>query len=94
MISNVIWNVIATLVLLYLQSLASIPDPVLTVTALAVSGDDKPEGYETTVYLTQAAEKDEVQLLVSQIGEANWRLCIDADVDRTNNKSKVLMLIP
>uniref|UniRef100_A0A3B3QFP2 Vitellogenin 3, phosvitinless n=1 Tax=Paramormyrops kingsleyae TaxID=1676925 RepID=A0A3B3QFP2_9TELE len=83
-------NVIVTVVLLYLQSLGSIPDPVLIMTALAVSGNDKPEGYETTVYLTQAAEKDEIQLLVSQIGEeANWRLCVDADVDRTNNKSKM-----
>ncbi|XP_048833617.1 vitellogenin 3, phosvitinless [Brienomyrus brachyistius] len=72
------------------KSLGSIPDPVLTMTALAVSGNDKPEGYETTVYLTQAAEKDEIQLLVSQIGEeANWRLCVDADVDRINNKSKM-----
>uniref|UniRef100_A0A3B3QGD8 Vitellogenin 3, phosvitinless n=1 Tax=Paramormyrops kingsleyae TaxID=1676925 RepID=A0A3B3QGD8_9TELE len=62
------------------SSLGSIPDPVLIMTALAVSGNDKPEGYETTVYLTQAAEKDEIQLLVSQIGEeANWRLCVDAD---------------
>uniref|UniRef100_A0A3B3QI33 Vitellogenin 3, phosvitinless n=1 Tax=Paramormyrops kingsleyae TaxID=1676925 RepID=A0A3B3QI33_9TELE len=90
MFSNVIQNVIVTVVLLYLQSLGSIPDPVLIMTALAVSGNDKPEGYETTVYLTQAAEKDEIQLLVSQIGEeANWRLCVDADVDRTNNKSKM-----
>ncbi|XP_036375440.1 vitellogenin 3, phosvitinless [Megalops cyprinoides] len=65
-------------------------DPAVTLKALAISGSAKPDGYEAAAYFTQAAHKDDIQLLVSQVGEeANWKLCSDANVDKAHKKTKI-----
>ncbi|KAJ8376432.1 hypothetical protein SKAU_G00070120 [Synaphobranchus kaupii] len=72
------------------QVLDVVPDPVATLMALAISGSAKPDGYEAAAYFTQAAQKHDVQLLVSQVGEeANWKLCTDANLDEAHSKTKV-----
>uniref|UniRef100_A0A673ZE24 Vitellogenin 3, phosvitinless n=1 Tax=Salmo trutta TaxID=8032 RepID=A0A673ZE24_SALTR len=59
------------------------PEPLFTIKALAMSGNTKPEGYEAAAYYTPAAQTDNAQLIVSQVGEeANWKLCTDANVDK------------
>uniref|UniRef100_A0AAZ3PYT3 Vitellogenin domain-containing protein n=1 Tax=Oncorhynchus tshawytscha TaxID=74940 RepID=A0AAZ3PYT3_ONCTS len=50
-------------------------EPVFTIKVLAMSGNTKPEGYEAAAFYTPAAQMDNTQLIVSQIGEeANWKL--------------------
>ncbi|KAG9350887.1 hypothetical protein JZ751_024776 [Albula glossodonta] len=67
-----------------------VPDPAVTVTALAISGSAKPDGYEAAAYITQAAGKHDIQLLVSQVHEeANWKLCTDANLDMMHGKAKI-----
>uniref|UniRef100_A0A8C7N8Q5 Vitellogenin 3, phosvitinless n=1 Tax=Oncorhynchus kisutch TaxID=8019 RepID=A0A8C7N8Q5_ONCKI len=58
-------------------------EPVFTIKVLAMSGNTNPEGYEAAAFYTPAAQMDNTQLIVSQIGaEANWKLCTDANVDK------------
>uniref|UniRef100_A0AAZ3NSF7 Vitellogenin domain-containing protein n=1 Tax=Oncorhynchus tshawytscha TaxID=74940 RepID=A0AAZ3NSF7_ONCTS len=58
-------------------------DEMFTIKVLAMSGNTKPEGYEAAAFYTPAAQMDNTQLIVSQIGEeANWKLCTDANVDK------------
>uniref|UniRef100_A0AAZ3PU67 Vitellogenin domain-containing protein n=1 Tax=Oncorhynchus tshawytscha TaxID=74940 RepID=A0AAZ3PU67_ONCTS len=62
-------------------------EPVFTIKVLAMSGNTKPEGYEAAAFYTPAAQMDNTQLIVSQIGEeANWKLCTDAN-DRKHSKA-------
>ncbi|XP_041695037.2 vitellogenin 3, phosvitinless [Coregonus clupeaformis] len=63
------------------------PEPLFTIKALAMSGNTKPEGYEAAAYYTPAAQMDNTQLIVSQVGEeANWKLCTDANVDKVRQE--------
>lgn len=63
------------------------PEPLFTIKALAMSGNTKPEGYEAAAYYTPAAQTDNAQLIVSQVGEeANWKLCTDANVDKVRQE--------
>ncbi|XP_035630502.1 vitellogenin 3, phosvitinless [Oncorhynchus keta] len=62
-------------------------EPVFTIKVLAMSGNTKPEGYEAAAFYTPAAQMDNTQLIVSQIGEeANWKLCTDANVDKVRQE--------
>ncbi|XP_020311040.2 vitellogenin 3, phosvitinless [Oncorhynchus kisutch] len=62
-------------------------EPVFTIKVLAMSGNTNPEGYEAAAFYTPAAQMDNTQLIVSQIGaEANWKLCTDANVDKVRQE--------
>uniref|UniRef100_A0A8C7LT01 Vitellogenin 3, phosvitinless n=1 Tax=Oncorhynchus mykiss TaxID=8022 RepID=A0A8C7LT01_ONCMY len=65
------------------QALNANSEPVFAIKVLAMNGNTKPEGYEVAAFYTPAAQMDNTQLIVSQIGEeANWKLCTDANVDK------------
>uniref|UniRef100_A0A8C7LX12 Vitellogenin 3, phosvitinless n=1 Tax=Oncorhynchus mykiss TaxID=8022 RepID=A0A8C7LX12_ONCMY len=62
------------------QALNANSEPVFAIKVLAMNGNTKPEGYEVAAFYTPAAQMDNTQLIVSQIGEeANWKLCTDAN---------------
>ncbi|XP_041912175.1 vitellogenin 3, phosvitinless [Alosa sapidissima] len=74
------------------QFLESTPDPMLVVKALALGEGVKPEGYEAAVYYLPAVQKDNVELIVSQLGmEANWKMCGDAHLDKAEESAKVYL---
>lgn len=56
--------------------------------AFALSGNQKPEGYDAAVYYTPEASVQNAQLIVSQVGEdTNWKMCVDTIVNaRTQAK--------
>uniref|UniRef100_A0A8C7NFI3 Vitellogenin 3, phosvitinless n=1 Tax=Oncorhynchus mykiss TaxID=8022 RepID=A0A8C7NFI3_ONCMY len=69
------------------QALNANSEPVFAIKVLAMNGNTKPEGYEVAAFYTPAAQMDNTQLIVSQIGEeANWKLCTDANVDKVRQE--------
>lgn len=47
-----------------------------------MSGNQKPEGYDATIYYTPEANIENAQLIVSQVGEdTNWKMCVDSVVN-------------
>lgn len=47
-----------------------------------MSGNQKPEGYDASVYYTPEANTQNAQLIVSQVGEdTNWKMCVDTTVN-------------
>ncbi|XP_061636482.1 vitellogenin 3, phosvitinless [Phyllopteryx taeniolatus] len=67
----------------------STPVAIFNIRALAVSGNHKPEGYETVVYYTPKTNLKNTQLIVSQMGDnTNWKMCMDTVLDgRTEAKA-------
>uniref|UniRef100_A0A8D0B3Y5 Vitellogenin 3, phosvitinless n=1 Tax=Sander lucioperca TaxID=283035 RepID=A0A8D0B3Y5_SANLU len=62
--------------------LNSTPESVLNIKALAMSGNQKPEGYDAAFYYTPEANIHNAQMIVSQVGEdTNWKMCVDTDVN-------------
>ncbi|KAG7327844.1 hypothetical protein KOW79_009450 [Hemibagrus wyckioides] len=65
------------------------PDPVIIVKALALSANVKPLGYEAMVYYTPDTQKDEMEIIISEAAEeANWKICVDADIDKIQTGAK------
>lgn len=67
-----------------------------------MSGNQKPGGYDASVYYTPEANTQNAQLIVSQVGEdTNWKMCVDttvnagsgAKVDVKNNKGRWIFYI-
>ncbi|XP_010904322.2 vitellogenin 3, phosvitinless [Esox lucius] len=59
-------------------------EPAFTMKALAISGNNRPEGYEAAAYYNHVTKMYNSQLFVSQVGEkANWTLCTSASLDKT-----------
>lgn len=55
---------------------------MLNIKALAMSGNQKPEGYDAAFYYTPEANIHNAQMIVSQVGEdTNWKMCVDTDVN-------------
>lgn len=55
------------------------PEPLLNIKVLGMSGTQKPEGYDASMYYTPEAGIQSTQLIVSHVGEAtNWKMCLDA----------------
>uniref|UniRef100_A0AAY4EVC4 Vitellogenin domain-containing protein n=1 Tax=Denticeps clupeoides TaxID=299321 RepID=A0AAY4EVC4_9TELE len=53
-------------------------NPVVVMKALALSDAAKPEGFTAAVYSLPAAQKDNIQFIVSEVGEdANWKMCTE-----------------
>nr|AVA30493.1 vitellogenin C [Scatophagus argus] len=60
----------------------STPEAVFNIKAFAMSGNQKPEGYDAAIYYTPEANIQNAQLIVSQVGEdTNWKMCIDTIVN-------------
>uniref|UniRef100_A0A665UXN5 Vitellogenin 3, phosvitinless n=1 Tax=Echeneis naucrates TaxID=173247 RepID=A0A665UXN5_ECHNA len=56
----------------------STPEAVFSIKALAMSGNQKPVGYDASVYYTPEGNVQNTQLIVSQVGEdTNWKMCMD-----------------
>uniref|UniRef100_A0AAY4ET07 Vitellogenin domain-containing protein n=1 Tax=Denticeps clupeoides TaxID=299321 RepID=A0AAY4ET07_9TELE len=56
-------------------------NPVVVMKALALSDAAKPEGFTAAVYSLPAAQKDNIQFIVSEVGEdANWKMCTETSV--------------
>ncbi|KAK3561887.1 hypothetical protein QTP86_017452, partial [Hemibagrus guttatus] len=65
------------------------PDPVIIVKALALNANVKPMGYEAMVYYMPDTQKDEMEIIISEAAEeANWKICIDADIDKIQTGAK------
>ncbi|NWS81383.1 VIT1 protein, partial [Toxostoma redivivum] len=58
--------------------LGDIIPPGITVVAQAVRSDNRNQGYQATAYVRSDAAKVDVQLVVVQLAETNWKACADA----------------
>ncbi|KAM9461855.1 vitellogenin 3, phosvitinless [Clarias gariepinus] len=64
-------------------------DHVIALKVLALSPNVAPLGYETTVYYTPDTQKDAIEIIISEAAEeANWKICINADVDKIQTGAK------
>ncbi|CAN8217472.1 unnamed protein product [Coccothraustes coccothraustes] len=58
--------------------LGDIIPPGITIVAQAVRSDSRNQGYQATAYVRSDAAKVDVQLVVVQLAETNWKVCADA----------------
>ncbi|XP_014727674.1 PREDICTED: vitellogenin-1-like [Sturnus vulgaris] len=58
--------------------LGDVIPPGITVVAQAVRSDNRNQGYQATAYVRSDAAKVDVQLVVVQLAETNWKACADA----------------
>ncbi|XP_068056080.1 vitellogenin-1-like isoform X2 [Anomalospiza imberbis] len=58
--------------------LGDVIPPGITIVAQAVRSDNKNQGYQATAYVRSDAAKVDVQLVVVQLAETNWKACADA----------------
>lgn len=64
---------------------ATAPQALFGFKALAISGGQRPEGYEGALYSSPEDSMPNSQLTVSQVGEnANWKMCIDSAMSATS----------
>ncbi|XP_072515969.1 vitellogenin 3, phosvitinless [Salminus brasiliensis] len=65
------------------------PDPVISVSLLAVSPNEKVMGYEVDAYYTLAKQRKDMELILSEVAEeGNWKICADLCVDEIQEKAK------
>lgn len=58
--------------------LGDVIPPGITIVAQAVRSDKRNQGYQATAYVRSDAAKVDVQLVVVQLAETNWKACADA----------------
>ncbi|XP_054142195.1 vitellogenin-1-like [Melozone crissalis] len=58
--------------------LGDVIPPGITIVAQAVRSDSRNQGYQATAYVRSDAAKVDVQLVVVQLAESNWKACADA----------------
>ncbi|KAM9280497.1 LOW QUALITY PROTEIN: vitellogenin-1-like [Cariama cristata] len=58
--------------------LGDVIPPGITIVAQAVRSDNRNQGYQATAYVRSDAAKVDVQLVVVQLAETNWKVCADA----------------
>ncbi|XP_074954089.1 vitellogenin-1-like isoform X3 [Phalacrocorax aristotelis] len=58
--------------------LGDVIPPGITIVAQAVRSDNRNQGYQATTYARSDAAKVDVQLVVVQLAETNWKACADA----------------
>ncbi|XP_030582856.1 vitellogenin 3, phosvitinless isoform X2 [Archocentrus centrarchus] len=70
---------------------AATPKPAINIKALAMSGDQRPEGFDVILCSPSEGDTQRAQVIVSHVGAAaNWKLCIDATAEsRSNAKAKI-----
>ncbi|XP_067287144.1 vitellogenin 3, phosvitinless [Pseudorasbora parva] len=71
------------------QDLDSTPEPAITVKALGLSPPAKPLGYEGVAFYLPTAQRDNIEIIVSEVGEqANWKMCVNTNVDKSHSSAK------
>ncbi|XP_034035052.1 vitellogenin 3, phosvitinless [Thalassophryne amazonica] len=64
------------------EDVTSKPEAVLHMKALAISDNQKAEGYDAELYSTPDSNSKNAQLIVSKVGEdTNWKMCIDSSLE-------------
>ncbi|NXH03722.1 VIT1 protein, partial [Loxia leucoptera] len=58
--------------------LGDVIPPGITIVAQAVRSDSRNQGYQATAYVRSDAAKVDVQLVVVQLAETDWKACADA----------------
>ncbi|XP_060890985.1 vitellogenin 3, phosvitinless [Labrus mixtus] len=72
-----------------MQVLNSTPQAVFNIKAFAMRGNQKPDGYDASIYYTSEANAQSTQLIMSQVGEdTNWKMCVDTIV-QAHTEAKV-----
>ncbi|XP_036441837.1 vitellogenin 3, phosvitinless [Colossoma macropomum] len=65
------------------------PETVISVRVLAVSPNVKALGYEAAAYYTSAEQRDDIELIVSEVAEeVNWKICADLSVQKIQAGAK------
>uniref|UniRef100_A0A672REG0 Vitellogenin-like n=1 Tax=Sinocyclocheilus grahami TaxID=75366 RepID=A0A672REG0_SINGR len=71
------------------QNLDATPEPVVTVKALGLSPPAKLLGYEGVAFNLPTAQRDNIEIIVSEVGEeANWKICANVNVDKSHSSAK------
>uniref|UniRef100_A0A8C2KH45 Vitellogenin-like n=1 Tax=Cyprinus carpio TaxID=7962 RepID=A0A8C2KH45_CYPCA len=71
------------------QDLDATPESVITVKALGLSPPAKPLGYEGVAFYLPTAQRDNIEMIVSDVGEeANWKMCANANTDKSQTSAK------
>ncbi|XP_051532311.1 vitellogenin-like [Myxocyprinus asiaticus] len=71
------------------EVLDATPDPAIIVKALALSPPAKPLGYEGVAFYIPTAQRDDVEMIVSEVGEdANWKMCANANLEKSHSSAK------
>ncbi|XP_058648511.1 vitellogenin 3, phosvitinless [Onychostoma macrolepis] len=71
------------------QNLDATPEPVVTVKALGLSPPAKPLGYEGVAFNLPTAQREDIEMIVSEVGEeANWKICANVNVDKSRSSAK------
>uniref|UniRef100_A0A673LG27 Vitellogenin-like n=1 Tax=Sinocyclocheilus rhinocerous TaxID=307959 RepID=A0A673LG27_9TELE len=71
------------------QDLDATPESVVTVKALGLSPPAKPLGYEGVAFYLPTAQRDNIEMIVSEVGEeANWKSCANANTDKSHSSAK------
>uniref|UniRef100_A0A9J8BHP4 Vitellogenin 3, phosvitinless n=1 Tax=Cyprinus carpio carpio TaxID=630221 RepID=A0A9J8BHP4_CYPCA len=64
------------------------PESVITVKALGLSPPAKPLGYEGVAFYLPTAQRDNIEMIVSDVGEeANWKMCANANTDKSQTSA-------
>lgn len=62
------------------------------VKALALSPAAKPLGYEGVAFYLPTSQREDIEMILSEVGEeANWKMCANANMDKSHSSAKVLM---
>ena len=68
---------------------------MISVRVLAVSPNVKALGYEAAAYYTPTKQRDDIELIVSEVAEeVNWKICADLSVQKIQAGAKVGILFP
>lgn len=58
--------------------------------ALGLSPPAKPLGYEGVAFNLPTAQREDIEMIVSEVGEeANWKICANVNVDKSRSSAKV-----
>ncbi|XP_037554173.1 vitellogenin 3, phosvitinless [Nematolebias whitei] len=58
------------------------PEAVFNLKAFAMRENEKPEGYDVAMYYTPEAHAQNVQVIMSQVGDdTNWKMCLDTSIE-------------
>uniref|UniRef100_A0A3B4CH62 Vitellogenin domain-containing protein n=1 Tax=Pygocentrus nattereri TaxID=42514 RepID=A0A3B4CH62_PYGNA len=72
-----------------IQGTDTAPEPVISVRVLAISPNVKEVGYEAAAYYTPAKQRDDIELIVSEVAEeVNWKICADLSVQKIQAEAK------
>nr|XP_004561536.3 vitellogenin [Maylandia zebra] len=65
---------------------ATAPQPVVSIKAIAMSGNQNLEGFDMTLYNPSEGDTLKAQMIMSHIGDAaNWKMCVDASAQSPAN---------